>query len=438
MISLSDPSNPARTHVTVAGPPAARPAERARGAAWWSALRRAGRPLRFAAVGATAGAIQLGLLALLTARGLPAVPANTAAFLLAAQVNFALSTLVTWRDRVRGQARPAPLLRRWTAFHGSIAGTALLNQAVFLAARAVLPDLAASALGIALAAGMNYLAQDRVVFRRERPRAVAASAGAPTAERTTPAGAPFEVDGARRAASARTASVDVVIPVYNEQRVLATSIGTLHRFLSTWLDHDWRIVIADNASSDGTLAEAERLAATLPRVHTVHLDQKGRGRALTHAWLTSDADVLTYMDVDLSTDLAAFPALVRAVAEGRADLATGRRFGRGARVYGRRPLREVTSRGYNLLIAALFRPGFTDAQCGFKAISRRAARDLLPRVQDTNWFFDTELLLLAHRHGYRVAQVPVQWIDDPDSRVNVIATVVEDLKGLWRLKRAGV
>jgi glycosyltransferase involved in cell wall biosynthesis len=228
-----------------------------------------------------------------------------------------------------------------------------------------------------------------------------------------------------------------VIPVYNEEDVLESSVRRLHAFLSARLPYDWRIVIADNASTDGTLTVALRLSDRLKRVTVLHLDRKGRGRALRTAWLESDAGVLSYMDVDLSTDLNAFPQLIDAIVGGGADLATGRRLGTGARVEQRRLLREITSRGYNLLIALTFRPRFIDAQCGFKAISREAAQTLLPRVENDEWFFDTELLILADRHGYRIAQIPVHWIDDPDSRVNVTRTAMEDLKGLWRLKRAG-
>jgi glycosyltransferase involved in cell wall biosynthesis len=231
--------------------------------------------------------------------------------------------------------------------------------------------------------------------------------------------------------------VDAVIPVYNEQHVLGRSIATLHDFLSRHLPYDWRIVIADNASTDDTLMVARGLAERMERVDVLHLDKKGRGRALRAAWLGSQADVLSYMDVDLSTDLAAYPPLIRAIAEGGYDLATGRRLGKGARVEKRRLLREITSRGYNLIIKAGFRTRFTDAQCGFKAISRRAADALLPLVQNNEWFFDTELLILAEKKGYRTRQIPVHWIDDPDTRVKVVGTAMEDLRGLWRLKRAG-
>jgi glycosyltransferase involved in cell wall biosynthesis len=234
-----------------------------------------------------------------------------------------------------------------------------------------------------------------------------------------------------------TIRVDAVIPVYNEAHVLDKSVGTLAAFLEANLPYDWRIVVADNASTDATLGVAKEIADHNRRVNVLHLDQKGRGRALKAAWLGSDADVLSYMDVDLSTDIRSYPALVRAIAEEGYDVSTGSRLARGAKI--KRGLkREVISRSYNLIIKAGFRTRFSDAQCGFKAISRDAARKLLPRIENNEWFFDTELLILAERSGFRVKDIPVRWIDDPDSRVNIPQTVMEDLKGLWRLKRSGL
>jgi glycosyltransferase involved in cell wall biosynthesis len=229
-------------------------------------------------------------------------------------------------------------------------------------------------------------------------------------------------------------SVDVVIPVYNEEHVLAESVATLTGFLTEHLDRAWQVVIADNASVDGTLAVAERLAAADPRVRVVHLDQKGRGRALRKAWLESRADVVSYMDVDLSTNLAAFPPLVDAILEHGYDIAIGSRLKAGARVT-RQWKREIISRIYNLIVKAMFpRRTFSDAQCGFKAVSRPAAQAVVPLVEDQAWFFDSELLLRAEELGFRVAEVPVEWIEDLDSRVHIASTAFEDLKGLARVR----
>jgi putative flippase GtrA len=229
--------------------------------------------------------------------------------------------------------------------------------------------------------------------------------------------------------------LDVVIPVYNEERDLEPCVRHLHTYLTEHFPYRFRVTIADNASTDGTLAIAERLAAELPEVTAVHLTRKGRGRALQAVWSTSDAAVLAYMDVDLSTDLAALSPLAAAVLSGHSDLAIGSRLARGAQVV-RGPKRELISRGYNLLLRGTLAARFTDAQCGFKAIRADVARRLLPHVNDTGWFFDTELLVIAQRSGLRIHEVPVDWVDDPDSRVDIVATAVADLKGIVRLGRA--
>jgi putative flippase GtrA len=228
--------------------------------------------------------------------------------------------------------------------------------------------------------------------------------------------------------------VDVVVPVHNEERDLVPSVERLHRYLTDSLPMSFRITVADNASTDSTWAQAQGLAARLPGVVAVRLDQKGRGRALRQVWEASDADVLTYMDVDLSTDLAALLPLIAPLVTGHSDLAIGTRLARGSRVV-RGPKRELISRCYNLLLRTTLATRFSDAQCGFKAIRADRARVLLPLVEDTGWFFDTELLVLAERSGLRIHEVPVDWIDDPDSSVDILATALADLRGIARLAR---
>ncbi|MBI4298498.1 MAG: glycosyltransferase family 2 protein [Chloroflexi bacterium] len=232
-------------------------------------------------------------------------------------------------------------------------------------------------------------------------------------------------------------SVDVVIPVYNEEKDLPRCIATLHAFLEKNLSYDWRIVVADNGSTDSTLATAEALSKQYPKVGVIHLDQKGRGRALRRAMLESTADIVSYMDVDLSTDLAAFPPMIEAIAKEGNDIAMGSRLMKGARVT-RSFKRELVSRCYNVLIKTMFYTRFKDAQCGFKAVSRRAVRDLVPLIQNQAWFFDSEMLILAEKNGYKVKEIPVRWIDDPDSRVNVLKTANEDIRGLLRLRFGGL
>lgn len=232
-------------------------------------------------------------------------------------------------------------------------------------------------------------------------------------------------------------SVDIVIPVLNEEHSLPRCVETLAAFVSEHPDYRWAITVADNGSTDRTLEIARELSVKYPLVRSIHLDQRGRGRALKRAWGESDADVRCYMDVDLSTDIWKIPDLVKAVADEGYDVAIGSRLMRGSEVVGRTLKREITSRGYNLLIRLMFWPSFHDAQCGFKAVSRRAAENLLPLVKDNAWFLDTELLLLAEAAGYRIKEIPVRWEDDPDTRVKVISTAWEDVKGLLRLRFGG-
>ncbi len=248
---------------------------------------------------------------------------------------------------------------------------------------------------------------------------------------STTASLPTPTSAPRR--SVRAAQIDIVVPVYNEEAVLERSIRRLHQFLSTELPFAWRIVVADNASVDNTRALAHALALELSGVEVIHLPAKGRGRALRAAWSASEADVLCYMDVDLSTDLRALLPLIAGLVSGHSDVAIGSRLARGARVTRGRK-RELISRSYNHLLRCVLGAKFSDAQCGFKAIRADVARRLLPEIKDEGWFFDTELLVLAQRQGLRIHEVPVDWVDDPDSRVKIVSTAVGDLKGVARMR----
>ncbi len=226
--------------------------------------------------------------------------------------------------------------------------------------------------------------------------------------------------------------VDVVLPVYNEAAVLHGSVRRLHAYLTSSFPLSWRITIVDNGSSDGTLFEASGMARDFPGVGVIHLDAKGRGGALRAAWSASDAQIVAYMDVDLSTDLDALLPLVAPLVSGHSDLAIGSRLAAGASV-DRRPKRELISRAYNLLLRVAFATKVRDAQCGFKAVCADVARVLLPEIADDGWFFDTELLLLAEHNGLRIHEVPVDWIDDTDSRVHLVRTALGDLSGSARM-----
>lgn len=229
--------------------------------------------------------------------------------------------------------------------------------------------------------------------------------------------------------------VDIVLPVYNEAADLESSVRRLHSYLTTAFPLTWQITIVDNASTDRTATIAQRVSDELPGVHWRHLDRKGRGHALREAWTESTSTVVAYMDIDLSTDLDALLPMVAPLASGHSEIAIGSRLAPGASV-ARGPKREFISRSYNLMLRAMFATQIRDMQCGFKAVRADVARELLPAIEDDEWFFDTELLLLAERNGLRIHEVPVDWIDDPDSRVNITKTATADLRGAVRLARA--
>lgn len=244
----------------------------------------------------------------------------------------------------------------------------------------------------------------------------------------------FQPPGGPAHAGSGTASVEIVVPVYNEERALPGCLRTLHARLTEGFPFPWRITVADNASTDGTLTVARRLAEELPGVDAVHLDRKGRGLALRSVWGCSDADIVAYMDVDLSTGLDGLLPLVAPLATGHSDIAIGSRLAPGARTV-RGPRREFVSRCYNGIIRLTHGVRFTDAQCGFKAARTEVLGPLLELTRDDAWFFDTELLLLAEHNGLRVHEVPVDWVEDVDTRVDVVSTATDDLKGLWRMAR---
>lgn len=227
--------------------------------------------------------------------------------------------------------------------------------------------------------------------------------------------------------------IDVVIPVLNEAHVLARSVGTLREFLAANLPARWQVVVVDNGSTDGTGDVARALTEQFDDVRFLQLSERGRGRALRHAWMSSDAEAMCYMDVDLSTELAALPKLIQSIVVDGFDVATGSRLQRASRTT-RSLKREFISRCYNIFVRVVLGTSFSDAQCGFKGVSRRAVLEIVPDVADNAWFFDTELLALAENRKYGIADIPVEWIEDDDSRVKIISTAWEDIKGVFRVK----
>lgn len=231
--------------------------------------------------------------------------------------------------------------------------------------------------------------------------------------------------------------VEIVLPVYNEEGELEEHTLRLRDFLKRQLDDFlWQITIADNASTDKTATIAQRLTEEYPEINFFHLKKKGRGRAVKRVWSKSEADILAYMDIDLSTDLKNFPPLIKSLTSGY-DIAIGSRLLSGSVVKGRTLKREIISRGYNFLIKILFQTRFSDAQCGFKAVTEKIVQDLIPKIQNNEWFFDSELLITGEKSGYKIYEEPVTWVDNPGSTVRVLGTIRGDLKGLWRLFRTG-
>ena len=231
-------------------------------------------------------------------------------------------------------------------------------------------------------------------------------------------------------------TIDIVIPVYNEEQALPRNILILTDFLKSNVINPWQIIIADNASTDSTRSVSEMLCERFSGVNYLYLPQKGRGRALKAAWKESTADIVSYMDVDMSTVLVHFPQLISSLESG-SHIAIGSRLSKESRVT-RSFRREFISRTYNMMIKSMFFTGFPDAQCGFKAMTRESANTLIPQIKNNNWFFDTELLIIAAKNGFQISSQPVKWDDDPSSSVNITGTATEDIKGLLRLRFGGV
>lgn len=229
-------------------------------------------------------------------------------------------------------------------------------------------------------------------------------------------------------------SVEITVPVYNEEKELGKNITILYNFCNKELiNYNWHITIADNASNDNTPIIGATLSQKFSNLSLFRLEQKGRGRAVKRVWSQSGADYCVYMDLDLSTDLIHLPKLLEALNKGY-DIAIGSRLARGAKVEGRTFLRELTSRTLNFIfIKVLFQTRFTDAQCGFKAVTRKVVENLIPHIKDNEWFFDGELLIVGGKSGYKIYEEPVHWVDNPGSTVRLISTIWNDLSAMFRL-----
>lgn len=231
----------------------------------------------------------------------------------------------------------------------------------------------------------------------------------------------------------RNLIVEVALPIYNEENELWENTLKLYAFLKkTYGGGNFKITIADNGSTDRSILIAKKLSRQYKEIGYIHLEEKGRGRVIKKVWSESKADVLAYMDIDLSTDLVSFPKIVKAVKENGYDIAIGSRLLPGSKIFKRPLSREILSRVYNIMIKLFFFTNFSDAQCGFKAISNKI-KWVLKKIVDNEWFFDTELLIYAEKSGLKIYEEPVIWIDNPGSTVRVLRTIKGDLLGLLRL-----
>lgn len=234
----------------------------------------------------------------------------------------------------------------------------------------------------------------------------------------------------------KKSTVEIVVPVYNEETELEINIKKLEDYCKNNLQsYNWHITIADNASGDNTPVVAAKLSKNSSLLSHFRLEQKGRGRAVKRVWSQSNADYYVYMDLDLSTDLKHLPRILLALKKGY-DIAMGSRLAKGSKVVGRTWLREVTSRSLNFFfIRFIFKTHFTDAQCGFKGVTKRVVDDLLPYIRDNDWFFDGELLIVAEKSGYKIFEEPVHWVDNRTSTVRLMSTIWGDIKVMWRLMK---
>lgn len=248
---------------------------------------------------------------------------------------------------------------------------------------------------------------------------------------------PRHLDAAHNQPSFRAIArplIDIVVPALNEEKILQKSITTLDEYMAKHLPYRYQITIADNGSQDKTLEIAKNLAEKHQSVQVVSLAERGRRRALKQVWQNSPADILAYMDVDLSTSLDDFLPMIQPLVAGEAGVAIGSRLLKDSKT-SRGLKREFISRCYNSIIKWTSRTKFSDAQCGFKAIRRDVTAKLLPKIKDNEWFFDTELLIKTERAGVPIHEQPVTWIEDTDSRVKIVKTAVDDLKGLYRVNK---
>lgn len=231
---------------------------------------------------------------------------------------------------------------------------------------------------------------------------------------------------------------DVTIPVLNEAATLRRQVAALRVFLSDRFPTpgQWKIVIADNGSTDETRQIAADLSEEYPEVRLVIVPRRGVGLALKTSWTQSTADIVGYMDLDLATDLSHFSEAFGVLAEDRADLVYATRLHPRAKVIGRTLKREISSRVFNQLLRTYLGVGFSDGMCGFKFLKREILPELMAHgAENDGWFFSTELLTVAEWRGFHLHELPVTWTDDAaSSKVKVLPLAMRYLRDMRQLK----
>jgi glycosyltransferase involved in cell wall biosynthesis len=231
---------------------------------------------------------------------------------------------------------------------------------------------------------------------------------------------------------------DIALPVYNEEATLKFQVRRLDDYLNTlnFDEHEFRILISDNGSLDQTKQVAEILANEIQRVSLIVVGEKGVGLALRKAWENSDADVVGYMDLDLSTDITHLNEVIAIFTQDNCDVLNASRLLPLSEVSNRKKIRSLTSRGLNILIRSIFKTNLSDAMCGFKFVKRSTLESAIKCGATSNgWFFVAQLLLVAEMTGLRVREIPISWVDDGNSKVKIVQLIKQYIFEIFKLRK---
>lgn len=233
--------------------------------------------------------------------------------------------------------------------------------------------------------------------------------------------------------------VEFCLPIYNEEKIIEKNVLKIVNFCKEKnLPFNWRVIIVNNGSKDNSLAISQKLSADNKQIGYTTILEPGRGQALKKYWLTSNADVVAYMDADLAVSLNNIIDLINPFVNNEADLVIGSRMMPGATIK-RSFIRELISQSCNILYRLIIGNNISDTQCGFKAIKTEVFKKIAPYIEDNKWFFDTEIISFTHHLGYKIKEVPVNWeenrYDERKSKVNLLKDSFIHLKNLLRLKK---